>query len=457
MIELRAVSYVYPTATQPTLNDVNLAVREGEWLLLAGPSGCGKSTLLYLLNGLIPHVLAGELSGDVQVGGISPGQIPLAEVSRRVGTVFQNPEVQLFMLRVAEDVAFGCENLGLPPAETLRRVELALTQLSLESLRDHEVFRLSGGQKQRLAIAGALAMGCRTLLLDEPTSDLDTASRFELLAALRELHRTGHTIIMTEHRFDGLLGLVDRVITLDGGRIATDGPFPKTPGMARVAKESITGSGMIVEGEQLAFAYPGHAPVLRDVSFRLHAGEVVGLTGGNGAGKTTLLKLLCGLFRPSHGRLKIAGREQPSLRELVGVAGFLFQNPDEQLFTESVAAEVEFGPTNLGRAVAIDPLLERIGLFHRREDHPRSLSRGQRQRLAAAAVLATKPQLILLDEPTTGLDQPAWTALMQLVVDQAREDGACVLFSTHHDEVVEAFAKRRLRLSDGRLTDDRLP
>ena len=315
MIELRGVSYVYPTATRPTLNDVDLAVREGEWLLLAGPSGCGKSTLLYLLNGLIPHVLAGDLRGEVHVDGISPGQIPLAEVSRRVGTVFQNPEVQLFMLRVAEDVAFGCENLGLPPAETLRRVELALTQLSLESLRDHEVFRLSGGQKQRLAIAGALAMGCRTLLLDEPTSDLDTASRSELLAALRELHRGGHTIVMTEHRLDGLQGLVDRVITLDGGRDRYGRTVSEDPGVVRVAQAPVPGGEAIVEAEQLAFAYPGHAPVLRDVSFRLHAGEVVGLTGCNGVGKTTLLKLLCGLLRPSHGRLTIAGREQPSLRD----------------------------------------------------------------------------------------------------------------------------------------------
>jgi energy-coupling factor transporter ATP-binding protein EcfA2 len=457
MIELRGVSYAYPTATRPTLNDINLAAREGEWLLLAGPSGCGKSTLLYLLNGLIPHVLAGDLRGEVQVDGISPGQIPLAEASRRIGTVFQNPEVQLFMLRVAEDVAFGCENLGMPPAETLRRVDRALTQLSLDSLRDHEVFRLSGGQKQRLAIAGALAMGCRTLLLDEPTSDLDAASRSELLLALRQLHRAGHTILMTEHRLDGLQGLVDRVITIDGGRIIADGPFPQKPELVRVAQAPAPGVTAIVESAQLAFAYPGHAPVLRDLSLRLHAGEVVGLIGCNGAGKTTLFKLLCGLLRPSHGRLTIAGREQPSLRDLVGVAGLLLQNPDEQLFTESVAAEVEFGPANLGRPVASAPLLERIGLFQHRDEHPRGLSRGQRQRLAAAAVLATKPQLILLDEPTTGLDQAAWTALMQMVVEQAREDGACVLFSTHHDEVLEAFANRRLRLADGRLTDDRLP
>ena len=273
MIELRGVSYVYPTATRPTLNDVNLSIREGEWLLLAGPSGCGKSTLLYLLNGLIPHVVAGELQGEVRVDGLAPGDVPLAEVSRRVGTVFQNPEVQLFMLRVAEDVAFGCENLGLPPAETLRRVDRALGQMSLSPLRDHETFRLSGGQKQRLAIAGALAMGSRTLLLDEPTSDLDSGSRSELLAALQELHRAGHTIVMTEHRLEGLQGLVDRVITLDDGRIVTDGPFPEIAAPARIAKEPIARSGAIVECEHLTFSYPGSSPVLCDVSFQLQAGR----------------------------------------------------------------------------------------------------------------------------------------------------------------------------------------
>ncbi|MCU0982262.1 MAG: energy-coupling factor ABC transporter ATP-binding protein [Pirellulaceae bacterium] len=457
MIELRGVSYVYSTATRPTLDDVNLSIREGEWLLLAGPSGCGKSTLLYLLNGLIPHVVAGELQGEVRVDGLVPGGVPLAAVSRRVGTVFQNPEVQLFMLRVAEDVAFGCENLGLPPAETLRRVDRALGQMSLTALRDHETFRLSGGQKQRLAIAGALAMGSRTLLLDEPTSDLDRGSRSELLAALQELHHAGHTIVMTEHRFDGLQGLVDRVITLADGCIVSDGPFPEIVAPARSSKEPIAGNGAIAECEHLAFSYPCSTPVLGDVSFELQAGDVVALTGCNGTGKTTLLKLLCGLLQPNGGQLTIAGQSRPSVQDLVGIVGFLFQNPDEQLFTESVATEIEFGPTNLGRPVAIDSLLERIGLSQHRVAHPRSLSRGQRQLLAAASVLAMKPRLLLLDEPTTGLDQSAWTRLMQLVVEQAHEDGTCVLFSTHHNEVVEAFASRQFRLGEGRLTDARLP
>ena len=186
MIQLQGVDYTYPDSSVPALREIDLTVPDGEWLLLAGPSGGGKSTLLYLLNGLIPHVLGGEIGGQVDVDGLVPANVPVRELSRRVGTVFQNPEVQLFMLRVGEDVAFGCENLGLPPVETQSRVERALAQVSLTSLRNQEVFTLSGGQKQRLAIAGALAMGCRTLLLDEPTSDLDAGSRTDLLAVLRE-------------------------------------------------------------------------------------------------------------------------------------------------------------------------------------------------------------------------------------------------------------------------------
>ena len=206
MIQLRDVSYTYPDSARPALQGIDLTVPDGEWLLLAGLSGGGKSTLLYVLNGLVPHVLGGEVQGDVEVNGLVPANVPVRELSRRVGTVFQNPEAQLFMLRAGEDVAFGCENLGFPPAETQSRVERALTQLSLTSLQNQEVFSLSGGQKQRLAIAGALAMGCRTLLLDEPTSDLDEQSRAELLSALRDLHLAGHTILMAEHRLEGLGG-----------------------------------------------------------------------------------------------------------------------------------------------------------------------------------------------------------------------------------------------------------
>ncbi|MGI6418216.1 MAG: ABC transporter ATP-binding protein [Thermoguttaceae bacterium] len=458
MIELRGVSYRYPEAPRPALQGIDLAVRDGEWVLLAGPSGCGKSTLLYLINGLIPQVIDGELNGEAVVDGLRPAQVPIRELSRRVGTVFQNPELQLFMLRTEEDVAFGCENLGMAPEETHRRTDSALARLSLNAIRRQEVFTLSGGQKQRLAIAGALATGTRILLLDEPTSDLDDRSRAELLASLRELHDAGHTVVMTEHRLDGLAGLVDRVLTMEDGRIVCNGACPAPCSLAlRPPAQVDNEATVLVEAEAIEFAYPGRERVLADVSFHLRAGEVVALTGANGCGKTTLLKLLCGLLRPQKGRLRVAGISQPALRDLVGAVGFLFQNPDEQIFTDRVADEIAFGPHNFGRTVDLDRYLNQTRLGRYREAHPRSLSRGERQRLAAAAVLAMRPKVILLDEPTTGLDQPAWSALMELVVAEARESEACVLFSTHHGEAADAFASRRLRIDEGRLVDDGLP
>jgi energy-coupling factor transporter ATP-binding protein EcfA2 len=434
-----------------------LAVPSGQWLLLAGPSGCGKSTLLYLLNGLIPHVFGGEVQGVVQVEGQNPAEMSLRALARNVGTVFQNPELQLFMLRVAEDVAFGCENLGLPPAETRLRVEQALSQLSLTSLRNRAVSTLSGGQKQRLAVAGALAMGSRTLLLDEPTSDLDEPSRAEVLALLSDLRDAGHTIIMTEHRFEGLAEFVDRTVSLDQGRIISDGPVPsETPPPRRALQPAENGTSVLVDLRDVTFVYGHRPPAIERVSMQLQAGEVVALVGPNGSGKSTLLKLLCGLLRPTEGCATVAGLQNPALASLVGWMGYLFQNPDEQLFCDSVVEEILFGPRNLNRQVDADSYLARLGLARYRDEHPRSLSRGERQRLAAATVLAMNPRLILLDEPTTGLDRQAWINLMHCVLDDAERQGACVVFSTHHHEVWEAFANRRITLAGGRIIDDRL-
>jgi energy-coupling factor transporter ATP-binding protein EcfA2 len=458
MIQLRGVTYTYPDALKPALKQIDLTIRDGEWVLLAGSSGCGKSTLLHLLNGLIPHIVGGNLTGDARIDGMEPARTPLAEIGRRVGTVFQNPELQLFAPRVEDDVAFGCENLCFPPAETWRCMDRELARMSLDEMRRQEVLALSGGQKQRLAIAGALATGTRTLLLDEPTSDLDQSGRMQLLQALRDLQRDGFTLVMTEHRFDGLAGLVDRALVMDQGRIVGSGQVPSvSPPRPHAADSNHQSAEVLVDADGVEFAYPDRPPVLRNVALRLRAGEVVALTGPNGSGKTTLLKILCGLLKCRKGRLRVAGVEQPVLGELAGKVGFLFQNPDEQIFTDRVADEILFGARNLGRDVDLDYYLHRTALADDAHAHPRSLSRGGRQRLVAAAVMAMRPQVVLLDEPTTGLDQAAWVSLMELVIEEARRCGACVLFSTHHDEAAAAFASRALRITQENLVYDCLP
>jgi energy-coupling factor transporter ATP-binding protein EcfA2 len=457
MVELGRVSYAYPGSATPALRDIDLSVGDGECVLLAGPSGCGKSTLLYLLNGLIPHVLGGDLSGEVLIEGARPAETPIQEISRRVGTVFQNPEVQLFMPRVSEDVAFGCENLCLAPDETQRRVEVALARLSLTSLHRREVAKLSGGQKQRVAIAGMLAMGCRTLLLDEPTSDLDDDGRAELLSVLHDLRRASHTIVMAEHRLDHLDGLADRCVCMEAGRIVSDGPFPPpSPITRRLNGRPPRTTAPLVELEDAGCSYPPGDPALEDVSLALYPGEVTALLGPNGSGKTTLLKLLCGRLAPTRGRVMIGGTANPRLDQLVGKVGFLFQNPDEQLFTDSAIGEIAFGPGNLGRSVDPRERLEQVGLGSHADSHPAALSRGERQRLAAAAVLAMEPEIILLDEPTTGLDRNAWIQLMELVIGHATERGAGVVYSTHHQEMADAFAHRAITLREGRIVDDRV-
>ena len=262
---------------------------------------------------------------------------------------------------------------------------------------------------------------------------------------------------MAEHRLEGLETLVDRVVTMEGGRILCNGAFPvEEPLCRRKPARCADDSARLAELRDVTLAYPGREPALKDVSFSLRAGEVAALVGHNGSGKTTLLRLLCGLLRPRQGGLAVAGKKSPALRDLVGKVGFLFQNPDEQLFADTVVEEIAFGPKKLGRPISTDRYLDRLGLSHYRNEHPRSLSRGQRQRLAAATVLAMQPKLILLDEATTGLDRQAWAALMDFVVEEAGSSGACVVFSTHHEEVVEAFASRVLTLSQGRIVDDRL-
>lgn len=450
MIEIESLSFTYPDTDMPVLRDISLCIAPGEVILICGASGSGKSTLLYCLNGLIPSVFPGVLTGTIRVNGFSPRERSIREISQTIGTVFQNPESQIFMLRVEDDVAFGCENLLLPREEIIRRRDNALEAMGLWDMRSRETSTLSGGQKQRLAISSVYAMEPGVFLFDEPTTDLDQEGRREFFHILEGLKKEKKTVIMVEHQFDEYQSLIDRVITLDEGRIVENEAFPFSPATAREKVPATARDVVVLEG--IGFDYERGKTVLECVDMRIRAGEVVALQGANGSGKTTLLKILAGLLMPGRGRVIILGLQKPGLESLVGRVGFLFQNPDEQLFTGSVEEEIAFGAVRLGRKASVDAYLEISGLETVRKRHPQTISRGQRQILALISVMAMEPEILVLDEPTTGLDSKSWRELMSLLYAFADRGGA-VIFSTHNSKAAEA-ASRRVIVESGRVVGD---
>lgn len=487
MIEIKNLSYTYSEGERPALKDVNLQIKEGEFILITGESGSGKSTFLYILNGLIPHVFGGDLRGSVFVNRLNPKDHSIRELSQFVGTVFQNPDSQIFMLRVEDDVAFGCENLLLPKDEIIRRRDLALKDLGLWNLRKRETFTLSGGEKQRLAIAGIYAMGPKILLFDEPTADLDEEGRSSFLQILRGLKRRYYTIIVVEHQYEDFLPLADRVLKLEKGQITIGyDQFPSqlnpvrkdgasNPALSKEIALSIytsppQGAGLsngvnlkkrknphqsmslCIKIEDLWFSY-GDLPCLKGIDLRIKKGESVALIGKNGSGKTTLFKAILGLLKPQKGTILIDGLLNPGLHDLIGKVGFLFQNPDEQLFTSSAEEEVGFGPKNLGKNIDINECLKLFELEKYKGRHPQTFSRGERQRLALASVLSMQPEIILLDEPTTGLDIKSWSNLMAITYNLTLYEKT-IIFSTHNRKALEEFADRVIHLEEGKIAQD---
>ena len=450
MIAIDDFSFTYPGMDTPALQNISFRIETGEAVLIHGPSGSGKSTFLYCLNGLIPHIFAGTSLGSVRVNGFTPPEMPLREIAQTVGTVFQNPESQIFMMRVEDDVAFGCENLLLPREEIIHRRDEALRSMGLWDLRRRETFKLSGGQKQRLAISSIYAMGPRVFLFDEPTTDLDGAGRREFLKIIRTLKDEGKTIILVEHQYEDYLPLMDRIVTLENGRIANNGTPLNIPVTAR--KTTAAPAGMVISLKEISFGYDRGSNVLNNIDMTIQRGEVVALKGDNGSGKTTLLKILGGILRPLQGKITILDVSGPTLESLVSHVGFLFQNPDEQLFAQTVAKEVAFGPSHLGKKAEVERYLDIAGLKAHPHRHPQTLSRGQRQILAVVSVMAMEPEILILDEPTTGLDSRSWHELFSLLYDFANRKGT-VIFSTHNEHAASA-ATRWITLNNGRIISD---
>lgn len=455
VLSINAFSYSYPGAASPALSDVCCTIRGGEFVCLTGHSGCGKTTLLLAIKGLLR---GGNRSGEIEIG------VPPCDVgwSTPVGLVFQNAESQILCTTVAEEVAFGPENLCAPPEEIAGRIRSALGAVGLDGCEMRNVERFSAGQKQRLTIASVMSMHPSLLLLDEPTSQLDARGKKDLCGLLARLKGQGYTIVMAEHDTRPFAGIIDRYLPMTDGRI---GPATLTlpeptsagarPSPIRQTAPRQDAAG-VIDVQGLCLSYPETGAALRGVNLRLGPGERVHILGSNGAGKSSLLRCLAGLERPDSGTVEVAGLAHPRPEQLPGKVGVLFQNPSRQLFSESVHEEVAFGLRRLGRSrreieLLVSEALGLCGIAHLAERAPLTLSFGEQHRVALATVVAPKPPLLLLDEPFAGLDFPQRLALLEIIGEMPGKYGTTVLITSHDELPDSGWADRALVLNGGLL------
>jgi energy-coupling factor transport system ATP-binding protein len=502
------VTFSYPQIDSPSLTDVNLDIERGEFVLLVGPSGCGKSTLVRTLNGLIPTLSGGKLDGRVLINGKDIKGEKIHKLALQVGMVFQNPDTQLFSLTIGEDIAFGPENLGLQKQDIIDRTNHALDVTGLKHLKDNFIFLLSGGEKQRTAIGGIIAMDPDLFILDEPTSDLDPVGTKDVLDIIKQLNKEKNiSIILIEHKIDEVVKLASRVILMEKGEITLDGDpseifsnhedqmkkagiyppqlseisnildlnnnknamsyktvferlmkvLPESDNGLQVNNIKLLNARPHLEIKELYHQFEGGAYGLKNINLQINHGEFIALIGHNGSGKTTFSHHLIGLLRPTQGKILINGTDisDLSIPKVAQEVGFLFQNPDNQIFTDRVDEEIKFGLKNMGLNdkeidKRINSALEMMELTEYKNRHPHSLSRGQRQRLAVASILAMKPDIIVLDEPTTGQDRAHVNKFMQQI-RELNKLGKTIIFITHDMNIAAKYSTRTIVMKTGEV------
>lgn len=513
-IKIENLTFTYKNAEAPALQNINLTVKRGKFTVIMGRTGAGKSTLTMLFNGIIPQVKDGHVEGSVISGGLDVSKYRVQTIAKQLGLVVQDPETQIFGRTVQEDVAFGPRNYLVCREEILERIADALHMVRLDGYENRQTSQLSGGERQRLAIAGILVMKPSIIVLDEPTAELDPIGREEIYSTMRGLLAdNGITVVTVEHSSQEISEKADEIVVLDDKHIVWQGdpriffrnielvrqygikPLPMSlVGWELYQKGLIAQSDIplsvddaytcittllssralrpvdrgapytpgdpLIELKDVTFRYDNGKTALDGVSLRINEGDYLALIGQNGAGKTTLAKLFNSLHKPCTGTVTVCGRdtrnEEPNT--LSQFIGYVFQNPDNQIFSTSVYKEMEFGLKNAG----IDPeesdrrireVAGLLGLTSVLEENPFSLGKGQRQRLAVASILVLKPKILVVDEPTTGQD---WDGIQNMMkfIDELHAAGTTIVIITHDMDVVARHANRTVVMSHGKIIAD---
>ncbi len=507
--------YQYPSSPSWILQDINLEIEPGEFILLVGPSGCGKSTLSLTLNGIIPRDFSGRKEGHVEVHGWNPESREVYEMATKIGLVFQDADSQIANMFIGDEIAFGAQNLRVPKEEILQRMERVLEAIGMEDMEDRSVYDLSGGQKQRVAIGSVLAMEPLVMVFDEPTANLDPQGSQEVHKLIYELNQEhGVTVIVIEHDVSHFAEVADRLVVMEKGEILFDGPprevyaeqadylhqelglwipgacefavkardkgyqfsnFPLSmdevpvedlafalPDSSASANDQV-GTNPIISIRGVHFSYGDGPQILKDINLDIHENNIVAVVGQNGSGKTTLVSQLIGIHRPDRGSITVAGLDATtaSIRDLSQKIGYVFQYPEHQFVTDTVFDEIAFSLRNQEMAEVeikeqVGEMLQIFGLEGFEDRHPYALSRGQKRRLSVASMLVLRPEVFILDEPTTGQDWINVVNLMEIITGLHAE-GLTFIMATHSMRMVAQYADRVVVMRDGRVVHDGTP